>query len=348
MEAEAIFSALADSTRLRVMRLLARMDLAVGELAQVLGQSQPRVSRHVAILCGAGLAERRREGSWTFIRQKVVAGSSDPLTDASARLLDAAEDADPELAARCAQDRSRLAAIREARERSAADYFEQHAEQWDGLRALLTPEKRVEAAVLDALGNAPLGCALDIGTGTGRSAEALADRAEHIVGFDRSPAMLRLARARLQHLPVGSWELVQGDFVALPFAPCTFDTVLLHQVLHFAAEPALPLAEAARVCRPGGRIVIVDLDAHDLEEMRERHAHARLGFSDTQMHGWLTQAGFMPEPPRMLRGPRTAKGRALDTKIWLATRDAGSADKNKNAQQSAQENRTPGKDRAAA
>ena len=333
MEVEVLFSALADSTRLRIMRLLARMDLAVGELAQVLGQSQPRVSRHVAILCDAGLAERRREGSWTFIRQKIAVGSPDALADAAARLLDAAEDADAELSVTCAGDRSRLATIREAREKSAADYFEQHAEAWDGLRAMLTPEKRVEAALLDALGAAPLGRLLDIGTGTGRSAEALADRADHIVGFDRSPAMLRLARARLQHLPVGSWELVQGDFVALPFAPDSFDTVLLHQVLHFAAEPALPLAEAARVCRPDGRVVIVDLGEHENEELRERHAHARLGFSDEQMAHWLTAAGFVPDPPV------TLSGKAVETKIWLATRDVGRADKTKN---------TRGKDRAAA
>ena len=314
MDAETLFSALADSTRLRVMRLLARMDLAVGELAQVLGQSQPRVSRHVAILCSAGLAERRREGSWTFIRAAIAPGATDELAAATARLLDAAEQADPALAARCAEDRNRLAAIREAREKSAADYFEQHAEQWDGLRAMLTPEQRVEEALSKTLGEGNLGQVLDIGTGTGRSAEALAGRAEHIVGFDRSPAMLRLARARLQHLPALSWELVQGDFVALPFANASFDTVLLHQVLHFAAEPTLPLAEAARVCRAGGRIVIVDLDAHENEELRERHAHARLGFSDAQMTDWLTRAGFVPE------APVTLSGNTIDTKIWLATR----------------------------
>ncbi len=321
MEAETLFSALADLTRLRVMRLIARMDLAVGELAQVLGQSQPRVSRHVAILCNAGLAERRREGSWTFIRAAVSTASLDALPAATAHLLDAAEQADPVLAARCAKDRDRLAAIREAREKSAAEYFEQHAEQWDSLRAMLTPDQRVQAAMFAALGEGDLGQVLDIGTGTGRSAEALAGRAEHVVGFDRSPAMLRLARARLQHLPALSWELVQGDFVALPFANASFDTVLLHQVMHYAAEPALPLAEAARVCRPGGRILVVDLAEHGNEELRSRHAHVWLGFAEGQMADWLTRAGFTPRPPV------TLSGKGVDTNIWLATRTVSGTDK---------------------
>jgi len=314
MKTESIMRALADPTRLRIMRLLAHLDLAVGELAQVLGQSQPRVSRHVAILCDTGLASRRREGSWIFLRQTFSISSPRGLDAAVARLLEAAEADDEAFASRCAEDRRHLAAIRAAREKGAADYFARHAEDWDRLRAMLTPAREVEAALIKALKAAPLGRLLDIGTGTGRIAELLLDEADHVVGLDRSPEMLRLARARLQDKPSDRWELLQGDFVALPVDAATFDTVVLHQVLHYASDPSLPLAEAARVCRPGGRIAIIDLAAHEREEMRERHAHSRLGFTDEQMLEWLTISGFAPA------APLTLPGHGLTTKIWVADR----------------------------
>ena len=314
MKTESIIRALDDLTRLRIMRLLADMDLAVGELAQVLGQSQPRVSRHVAILCDSGLAERRREGSWVFVRQLVSAASARGLDAAVARLLDAAEAEDEAFAARCAEDRRHVAAIRAAREKGAADYFARHAPEWDSLRALLTPARQVDEALRGALGPGRLGHVLDIGTGTGRIAELLLDDAEHVVGLDRSPEMLRLARARLQDRPSDRWELVQGDFGALPFDAQSFDTVVLHQVLHYATDPALPLAEAARVCRPGGHIAIVDLAAHEREELRVRHAHARLGFTDEQMLAWLTACGLAPGEPL------TLAGHGLTTRIWVARR----------------------------
>ena len=297
------------------MRLLAHMELAVGELAQVLGQSQPRVSRHVGILCDSGLAQRRREGSWVFLRQAISTGSARPLASAVARMLAVAEDEDEAFAARCNEDRRHLAAIRSGREKHAGEFFSRHAPEWDNIRSLLGPAQKVEAALLKSLGGGSLGTLLDVGTGTGRIAELLAPRADHVVALDRSPEMLRLARARLQQLPPEQWELVHGDFTALPFEADTFDTVVLHQVLHYAHEPAYPLGEAARVCRAGGRIVIVDLAAHEREELRNRHAHVRLGFSDEQMLEWLTESGFSPSPPAVI------PGQGLTTKIWIASRD---------------------------
>jgi ArsR family transcriptional regulator len=316
---ETVTRALADPTRLRIMRLLAHMELAVGELAQVLGQSQPRVSRHVGILCDSGLAERRREGSWIFLRQAVSADSARGLRSAVARMLEAAEEEDAAFGARCAEDRRHLAAIRTAREKGAAEYFARHAGEWDQLRSWLSPAKTVEAALLESVGEGTLGRLLDIGTGTGRIAELLADRAEHVVALDKSTEMLRLARARLQSFPPQKVELVQGDFAALPFGEDEFDTIVLHQVLHYAQEPAQALAEAARVCRPGGRIAVVDLATHEREELRERHAHARLGFSDEQMLEWLTESGFAPSLPIAL------PGKGLTTKIWLANRNPHAA-----------------------
>ena len=317
MRIDPLLRARADPTRLRIMRLLDAMELAVGELAQVLGQSQPRVSRHVRILCDAGLAERRKEGSWVFLNSAIGENSAPPLGAAAARLLAAAEQGDAQFAARCAEDRRHLAATRAAREATAAAYFARHAGEWDTLRVLHTPDGPVEAALDAALGTQPLGALLDVGTGTGRMAELFAPRSDHVTGLDKSPEMLRIARARLQNLPAGKTDLVQGDFTALPFAAAAFDTLLFHQVLHYAQEPEAVLAEAARVTRGGGRIAIVDFAAHDREELRSAHAHARLGFTDEQMLAMLTGAGFAVDVPAALPGG------TLTVKIWTGRRQSG-------------------------
>jgi ArsR family transcriptional regulator len=323
MKIEATLRALSDLTRLRIMRLLAHMELAVGELAQVLGQSQPRVSRHVRILCDAGLAERRKEGSWVFLRTAIGENLAPPLGDAAARLLAIAEDEDSMFAARCAEDRRHLAAIRADRAAKAEAWFSRHAEEWDTLRLLHCPDEPVEAALAEALGigggDALLGNLLDVGTGTGRMAELFAPHAAHVTALDRSPEMLQVARARLQGFPTGLVDLVQGDFGALPFDYGRFDTVLFHQVLHYAQDPGAVLAEAARVTAPGGTIALVDFAAHDREELRERHAHARLGFSDEQMLSLLTEAGFA------CRTPVALPGTPLTVKIWTARKQAGTA-----------------------
>ena len=229
-------------------------------------------------------------------------------------MLVAAEADDEEFERQCAQDRRHLAAIRQAREAGAADWFAANATSWDELRRLHTADDAVEQALTKVLDRAPLGELLDIGTGTGRMAELFGGSADHIVALDKSLEMLRVARAKLQHLPPDRVELVQGDFLTLPFADARFDTVLLHQVLHFTAEPERALAEAARVLRTGGRIAIVDFAAHTHEELRERFQHVRLGFADKQMRELLQQAGFTPARPVALDGGE------LVVKVWLGTR----------------------------
>mgnify|MGYP002735244045 FL=1 len=310
--------ALDDPTRLRILRLLASMELAVGEVAQVLGQSQPRVSRHIKILCDSGLAERRKEGAWVFLRSSISENSDSPLAAAIARLLAVAEQEDTAFGRRCAEDRQHLDAIRSSRESHALDWFSRHAEEWDELRSLHIEDGPVEAALTEMLlglaGDAGLGRMLDVGTGTGRIAELLAPHAAHVVAFDKSPDMLRIARARLQHLRAESVELVQGDFAQIPFAARSFDTVLFHQVLHYAQAPEAVLAGAARVTTPGGRIAIVDFAAHDREDLRQTHAHARLGFSDAQIEAMLRDAGFVPHETRALAGHE------LVVKLWTGTR----------------------------
>lgn len=309
MFTELVFHALSDSTRLRIMRLIATMELAVGEIAQVLGQSQPRVSRHISILCDAGLADRRREGSWIFLR-----ATTEGLPGKLCEFLAAAEEADAELAAQCDGDRRKLASIRAARETQAEDYFSAHAENWDELRRLHSADEVVEEALAMALAPRPLGHVLDIGTGTGRMAEIFATRADRIVALDKSPAMLRVARARLQRLAHERVEMVQGDFTSLPLPDASVDTVLFHQVLHFAQEPAAALREAARVTREGGRVAIVDFAAHQREELRERYAHARLGFEDDQIKALMGHSGFEAAEPIALDEGE------LVVKIWIGTR----------------------------
>ncbi|QZH73926.1 MAG: ArsR family transcriptional regulator [Erythrobacter sp.] len=315
MLTETILRALGDSSRLRILRLIHRMELAVGELAQVLGQSQPRVSQHVARLVDAGLAQRHREGSWVFLRP---AQQGEPLHDAVARLLATAEAEDAAFGALAQADRARLETIRAARAAEADAYFARHAKDWDSLRAMLVPPAQVESALLAALAGEAIGQVLDIGTGTGRIAQLLRPLADSVTAFDKSPEMLRLARARL---PASANEsqgaavtFEQGDFTALPFPAASFDTVALHHVLHYAQHPEAALAEAARVCRPGGRILIADLAAHDREELRSRHAHTRLGFGEEALAKALAQAGFVPAPPVKVPGGEIA------TIIWTGSR----------------------------
>jgi ArsR family transcriptional regulator len=297
-----IFRALADPTRLRIVALLRRMELSVGELAQVLGQSQPRVSRHVKILVDAGVAARRREGSWVFLTPapSVVAVPLFALIDAGGEDHWAVADA------------ARLNAVRADRTAAAERYFAGYADQWDAIRSLHVAESAVEARLQELLGS-NIGRLVDIGTGTGRMIELLGDTADHVTGIDRSPEMLRIARAKLAEAqtPV---EFRQADVGALPLADGSADTVTMHQVLHYIPAPEAALREAARIVAPGGRLLLVDFASHDREELRTQDAHARLGFSDAQIGGWFAASGLT------LTDTQELTGGELTVKLWLGTR----------------------------
>ena len=308
-----IFSALADPTRLRILMLLRAMELSVGELAQVLGQSQPRVSRHVRILIDAGLAERRKEGSWVFLSL-----GARPRTEPLLQMLDRWTDidgADPWTAA----DAARLAAVRADRAAAATRYFASHARDWDALRSLHVAESEVEAAIARALGvgaggRAAIGRLVDIGTGTGRMIELFARAADRALGIDRSPEMLRLARAKLAEAGLDAVELRQGDMYSLPLKAESADTVIIHQVLHYAQNPAAAVAEAARLLAPGGRLLIVDFAPHEREELRTQGAHVRLGFADEAMVRHMAEAGLDGRVVEHLEGGE------LTVTIWLGER----------------------------
>ncbi len=289
-----LFHALADPTRLRILALLREMELSVGELAQVLGQSQPRVSRHLKILADAGVVERRKEGSWVFLTLADRAQA-----DAIFGLIERSPDAEAEALFRA--DSARLEAIRLDRTEAAGKYFSALAGVWDSIRSMHVAESEVEQAIARALGTQPLGRLIDIGTGTGRMLELFGPSAAEAVGIDRSSEMLRLARVKLQAAGIAS-SLRQGDMYALPLADGSADIAIIHQVLHYAHSPAAAILEAARVLGQGGVLLVVDFAAHEREELRTTDAHIRLGFDDDSMAGWFAAAGLSVDAVEHLEG----------------------------------------------
>lgn len=297
--------AAAEPTRLRLLALCARGELTVSDLTQVLGQSQPRVSRHLKLLCDAGLLDRFREGSWVFYR---LAQHDDG--SALARLLaDLVPEGDPT----AALDLERLAGLKRARAAAASEYFRANAPDWDRIRALHVGDREVEAAVA-RLVPGDVRDLLDIGTGTGRMLELLAPRVERAIGIDLSREMLVVARANLERAGRRNCSLRRGDMYQLPLPNASFDAVIIHQVLHYAERPGAAIAEAARVLRPGGRLVLVDFLPHDLEQLRTEHAHRRLGFADAEVGGWCRDAGLVLEKTTHLPGG------PLTVALWPARR----------------------------
>ena len=310
-----LFQALADPSRLRIVALLRSMELSVGELAQVLCQSQPRVSRHVKILADSGLIDRHKEGSWVFL-----ALTGGKRTAALVELFDQCLDPDSRLLLDA--DAVRLAAVRADRADAAARYFAAHAEAWDSIRSLHVAESAVEQAIAAAMGDVPLGTLVDIGTGTGRMIELLGPTAAQALGVDRSSEMLRLARVKLDKAGIADASLRQADMYALPLDSGSADSVIIHQVLHYAQAPAAAIAEAARVLRPGGRLLVVDFAAHDREDLRIADAHVRLGFTDEAIDGWFAAAGLEPDLVEHLPGGELTVTLWRGVKIGLLDRKA--------------------------
>lgn len=298
--------AAAEPTRLRLLALCARAELTVSDLTQVLGQSQPRVSRHLKLLCDAGLLDRFREGAWAFYRlaQRGAGG------ELARRLLDMIPADDPALAL----DLVRLEGVKASRATVAAQYFGENAGSWDRIRAMHVDEAEVEAALLRAFDHAKIDDLLDIGTGTGRVLELMAPRIERGLGVDQSREMLGVARANLQRAGFSHCSVRQADLFQLPLPANSFDAVTIHQVLHFLDDPSVAVREAARVLRPGGQMVIVDFAPHQMEELRERHAHRRLGFRDSEVRDWMTAAGLTPADDEHL------PGQPLTVALWRAVR----------------------------
>ncbi|MBX3498902.1 MAG: metalloregulator ArsR/SmtB family transcription factor [Alphaproteobacteria bacterium] len=295
-----LLRAAAEDTRLRILALAARDQLTVSEFVDILGQSQPRVSRHLKLMVEAGLLERFREGQWAYFRLARHPELA-PVVEAIVAKLGAEGDL------------ARLEDLRRRRENRAIAYFRTNAERWDQLRALHIDDAEIEKALVGLLPD-DVGSLLDIGTGTGRILEVLARHAERATGIDQSREMLAVARTNLARAGLAQVEIRQADMYALPFASMSLDVVSIHQVLHYAEDPAAVLREAARVLAPGGTALIVDFAPHDLVELRREHAHVHLGFADNQVAGWLSAAGLDAAPPLHLPGKRLMVG------IWRATK----------------------------
>jgi ArsR family transcriptional regulator len=298
--------AAAEPTRLRLLALCAQGDLTVTELTQILGQSQPRVSRHLKLLVEAGLLDRFREGTWAFYRL-AESGSGAELARRTLGLLPAD---DPTLRL----DLSRLNAIKRERAETAEAYFRANAEHWGSIRSLHVDETEVERALLDVVASGPHRDLLDLGTGTGRILEVLGPLVERGLGLDSSREMLAMARTNLEQAGLRHCHVRQADIYQLPLGDAGFDLVTIHQVLHFAERPGAVVAEAARVLRPGGRLVVVDFAPHDREELRDAHSHRRLGFADAEVQSWFRTAGLIPAAAHHLPGA------PLTVVLWQATR----------------------------
>lgn len=297
-----------EPTRLRILSLLAGEELSVMELSGVLEQSQPRVSRHLKLMADAGLIERFPDGARVFYRVSSTA-TARRLVDTILDLL--------ESSAGAADDR-RLEEVRRDREAAASAYFERVAPQWDQIRSLYVRESEIEAAILRIAGPGPFERVVDLGTGSGRMLTLLAGKARMSVGLDLSQNMLNIARSNVARAGLEKVELRHGDIFATRLPDQSADLVLVHQVLHYLADPAAAVAEASRLVMDGGRLLIVDFAPHTLEHLREEHQHRRLGFADQEMREWLSAAGLKPGAPVVM--PPDTEG--LTVSIWSAERPA--------------------------
>ena len=295
--------ATAEPTRLRLLALAARGAFCVMEFTEILGQSQPRLSRHLKLLGDAGLLERVREGAQVWFT--LPAGEAGALVrDLLARL--------PEDDQILAADRRQAARVLAERARIASESFRRQGADWDEMRALDLPAAAVEAALL-ALVPQDAGRLIDIGTGTGRLLELLAPRIAQGLGVDASKQMLALARSRLSRADLAHCAVRQADMYRLPLFDAGYDVALLHMVLHYAESPESVLAEAVRVLRPGGTLIVVDLAPHGRADLAERLAHRWPGFSDATMVQLLTGAGLTLGEPIAVPG-------SMQMTIWPAHR----------------------------
>ena len=304
--------AVAEPTRLRILTLLHEGELNVKDLTMILGQSQPRLSRHLKLLTEAGLVERFREGSWVYfhLSQRSVGGRL------ALRLLENINSNDPVLQ----RDKRRVEELKKQREAAAQDYFQKHAANWDKIRSLHISEHEVEAAMHDLLGTGPFSHFVDLGTGTGRVLELFSSSFEEGLGIDVNNTMLSYARSKLDNAGQNHVRMRHADIYNLPLPDGTADAVTIHQVLHYLVDPAGAIAEAARILKPGGLLLIVDFSPHGLEFLRENHAHERLGFSRSSIEAWLRQAHIKPIKVRELKPSKEDEDESLTVSLWLGGR----------------------------
>lgn len=298
-----------EPTRLRLLALLDKAELTVSDLVEILDQSQPRISRHLKLLVEAGLAQRFQEGAWAYFRT-TDRGQVRVFLDTILKPL-ANEDAI------LAADDARLSSVRDKRAETAASYFAANAEHWNKIRSLHVDENDVEAAMLKMGLDASPQTILDLGTGTGRVLQLFAPHVQLGAGVDSSSDMLSIARTAIRDPKFSHLQVRQGDVYNIVGVEL-YDLVVLHQVLHFLEDPAVALECAARQIAPGGRLLVVDFSPHELEFLRDEHAHHRLGISNEQMQRWLNDAGLELIQTSSLK-PSDKGNNALTVELWLAS-----------------------------
>lgn len=304
-------AALADPTRSRMLLLLEQHALSVGEVCSVMQLPQSTVSRHLKVLVDEGWATARSEGASRLYRVGALKASARRIWDTVKAEVSATPSSQ--------QDVQRLAAVLEVRRDRSAAFFSAAAGDWERMRQELfggSAELLPLLALLD-----PELVIGDLGCGTGQISRSLAPFVRRVIGVDASAAMLEAARTRAP----ANVELREGQLEQLPLADGEVDCALLFLVLHYVVEPGVALQEAARVLKPGGRVLVVDMMPHDREEMREEMGHLWLGFSSEQMHEWLAAAGFervqlLPLPvDARARGPALFAARATKPETMSAT-----------------------------
>jgi ubiquinone/menaquinone biosynthesis C-methylase UbiE/DNA-binding MarR family transcriptional regulator len=304
----------AENTRLRILFALSHGEFNVSELTLILGQSQPRVSRHLKLMADAGLISRHKEGNWVLfrLREDAVGGA---LARAIVDLLPARDE-------QLIRDLARLDDIRRHRAEEAARYFSENAARWEKLRSLHVREEDVEGAMRALAGTTPIVLHVDLGTGTGSLIRSFAGLARQAIGIDQSRDMLNVARANLEREGLRHAQVRQGDIYALPLGDSSCDFITIHQVLHFLDDPAKALIEASRVLAPAGRLLIADVAPHEMEQLRAEHAHRRLGISAEHMAGWLQRAGLRLLRHEVLAPPWRKEQMGLTVSLWLAMKPA--------------------------
>jgi ArsR family transcriptional regulator len=296
-----------EHSRMRILALCARGELSVSELTQILGQSQPRVSRHLKLMVDAGLLERLPEGTQVYFRVSDIAQAS--------RIAHALVSLIPQSDAVLNRDLARLQQVRDARSKKAQDYFHKVAGSWDSIRAMHVPQQQLEETMFDVVGNDFDGDLIDIGTGTGRILKIFAHRIRRGVGIDLSNDMLSVARSNLEGSAYTHIHVRKGDMYQLPIEDRSFDLAILHMVLHYSDDPGEVIREAGRVLRQKGRLIVVDFGVHSEEYLRSEYQHYRLGFTDEEIMNCFDNAGISVEQ-------QTVKlvGNPLTVKFWVAAR----------------------------
>jgi ArsR family transcriptional regulator len=282
-----VLRAAGEVTRLRILALLSCGELTAGELSNVLGQSQPRVSRHLKLLVEAGIILRRPEGAWVFVRLS----NQEPAAGLVKNILATLNDADDVIV----RDKARLKEIKDKREAQAKAHFETISGEWQSLRKLHQPEAAVEKAMLQLVKGRRFDFHIDLGSGFGDLLEAFAKQTKWGEGIDRSRGMLAMARARFDDRNDRHICVRMGDIMALPYQPQTADLVTIHQVLHYLDNPQGAISEAARILKRNGILLIADFAPHEFEELREKFGHLRLGFDAQEIREWCEDAGLQIE-----------------------------------------------------